>query len=137
MDPTDLKSLAAVQYQGGDYAAVLRSLDGVEDDIVALLLRGKAEFSLGQFVKASGFFKKAKDLVSKVDSSLRPELQRQCTIWTNKSQLELGQTRSFGDINQGAYLNTTAPQNPTMFTPSSTTATTASANKPTPVAQKP
>ena len=49
MDPTDLKSLAAVQYHGGDYAAVLRSLDGHDNDIIALLLRGKAEFNLGQF----------------------------------------------------------------------------------------
>ena len=39
-------------------------------------------------------------------------------MWINKSQIEIGQTRSYGDINQGAYLNTSAPQNPTMFTKS-------------------
>jgi len=54
-------------------------------------------------------------MLSTVDTTLRPELERQCTVWLNKSQLELGSTRSFGDINMGAYLNTTAPQNPTMF----------------------
>ena len=56
-------------------------------------------------------------MVPNVDATLRAEIERQCTVWLNKSQLELGSTRSFGDINMGAYLNTTAPQNPTMFIP--------------------
>ena len=111
----DLKSIAAVQLQGCDYNAVKRTLEG-QDDFMSLLLRGKAEFGLGQFQAANGLFNKCKEKISSVDASLRPELERQCTIWTNKSQIELGSTRSFGDINQGAYLNTSAPQNPSMFT---------------------
>lgn len=62
-------------------------------------------------------FKKASALLSNVDASLRPELERQCTVWNNKSQIELTSARSYGDINRGAYLNTAAPQNPSMFTP--------------------
>ena len=46
MDPLDLKSIGAVQYQGGDYSAVLRTL-GAQEDIMSLMLRGKAEFGLG------------------------------------------------------------------------------------------
>lgn len=59
--------------------------------------------------------------MSSVEASLKPELERQCTVWNNKSQIELTSTRSYGDINMGAYLNTAAPQNPSMFTPSAST----------------
>jgi len=62
MDPTDLKSIAAVQYQAGDYSGALRTLDG-QDDIMSLMLRGKSEFGLGQFKSAAAFFKKAKALL--------------------------------------------------------------------------
>jgi len=86
---------------------------------MSLMLRGKAEFGLGDFQSANGLFNRCKEMISSVDAALRPELERQCTVWTNKSQIELGSTRSFGDINQGAYLNTSAPQNPTMFTATS------------------
>ena len=81
------------------------------------MLRGKAEFALGQFKNAAALFKQAKDMLPSVDASIRSELERQCTVWNNKSQLELSSTRSMGDINAGAYLNTSAPQNPAMFTP--------------------
>ena len=46
MDPLDLKTLAAVQLQGCDYNAVNRTLAG-QEDIMSLMLRGKAEFGLG------------------------------------------------------------------------------------------
>lgn len=85
---------------------------------MSLMLRGKSQFGLGQFVEAAGLFKKAQGKMSSVDASLRAELERQCTVWNNKSQIELTSTRSYGDINMGAYLNTSAPQNPSMFTPS-------------------
>ena len=88
-----------------------------QSDIIALMLRGKAEFGLGEFKKASVLFKQAKDMVPQVDASIKDEIERQCTVWNNKSQLELSSTKSIGDINQGAYLNTSAPQNPAMFTP--------------------
>lgn len=115
LDPLDLKSIAAVQLQGCDYTAVNRTLAG-QEDFMSLMLRGKAEFGLGQFQSASGLLNRCKEKISTVDVSLRPELERQCTVWTNKSQIELSSTRSFGDINQGAYLNTSSPQNPAMFT---------------------
>jgi len=76
---------------------------------MSLMLRGKAEFSLGGFQAAAVLFKQAKEMVPNVEATLRPELQRQCTVWLNKSQLELGSTRSYGDINSGAYLNASAP----------------------------
>ena len=87
------------------------------------MLRGKAEFGLGSFVNAAAFYQKANGLVSSVDPSLKAELERQCKVWNNKSQIELTSVRSYGDINQGAYLNTSAPQNPAMFTPNSEPAT--------------
>lgn len=83
---------------------------------MSLFLRGKADFGLGNFQSANGLFNQCKQLISKVEASLRPELERQCTVWTNKSQIELTSARSFGDINQGAYLNTSAPTNPAAFT---------------------
>ena len=52
---------------------------------MSLMLRGKAEFGLGQFQKASGLFNRCKTMISGVDATLRPELERQCTVWTNKS----------------------------------------------------
>lgn len=125
LDPTELKSIAAVQLQGCDYNAVNRTLAS-QEDLMSLLLRGKAEFGLGQFQSANGLFNRCKEMISSVEAALRPELERQCTIWTNKSQIELGSTRSFGDINQGAYLNTSAPQNPAMFTASSAAASASS-----------
>ena len=48
LDPLDLKSIAAVQYQGGDCQGVLNTLKG-QEDIMSLMLRGKAEFGLGSF----------------------------------------------------------------------------------------
>ena len=107
LEPIDLKSIGAVQLQGCDYTAVNRTLAG-QEDFMSLMLRGKAEFGLGQFQSASGLFNRCKDMISSVEASLRPELERQCTVWTNKSQIELGSTKSFGDINQGAYLNTSS-----------------------------
>lgn len=68
--------------------------------------------------------------MSSVEASLKPELERQCTVWNNKSQIELTSTRSYGDINMGAYLNTAAPQNPSMFTPSASTNGGAKATEP-------
>lgn len=131
LDPLDLKSIAAVQYQGGDCQGVLNTLKG-QEDIMSLMLRGKAEFGLGSFQSAAALFKKVKGMVSSVDATLRPEFERQCTVWNNKSQIELTSTRSYGDINQGAYLNTAAPQNPSMFTPTepakTTTTTTATSS---------
>ena len=55
-----------------------------------------------------------------VDGSLRPELNRQCTMWTNKSQIELTSTRSVGDINQGAYLNGATPMSNATMKPATT-----------------
>jgi len=46
MDPVDLKSIAAVQYQGGDYQGALRTL-ATQEDTIALMLRGKSHFGLG------------------------------------------------------------------------------------------
>jgi len=63
------------------------------------MLSGKSQFGLGEFQKATGLFKRAKALLPQVDATLRPELERQCTIWNNKSQIELSSARSFGDIN--------------------------------------
>lgn len=62
LDPLDLKSIAAVQYQGSDYQAVLKTLEG-QGDLMSLLLSGKAEFGLGEFQKASKIFNYCKDLV--------------------------------------------------------------------------
>ena len=49
------------------------------------MLRGKAEFALGEFKKASVLFKQAKDMVPQVDASIKDEIERQCTVWNNKS----------------------------------------------------
>ena len=116
MDTSDLKSIAAIQLQGCDFSAVHRTLEG-QEDFMSLFLRGKADFGLGHFQQANGFFMRCKELLNSAgfEASLRPELERQLTVWTNKSQIELSSTRSFGDINLGAYLNTSAPQNPAMF----------------------
>ena len=113
-DPTDLKSIAAVQLQARDYNAVNRTLAG-QEDFMSLFLRGKADFGLGNFQSANGLFNRCRQMIPKVEASLRPELERQCTVWTNKSQIELTSARSYGDINQGAYLNTSAPQNTASF----------------------
>lgn len=88
---------------------------------MSLMLRGKAEFGLGQFAKAAALLGKAKGKIASVDASIKPELERQCTVWTNKSKLELSSTRSIGDINMGAYLNTTTSQTPDMFKPTAAT----------------
>ena len=84
LDPLDLKSIAAVQLQGCDYNSVCVTL-AEQEDFMSLMLRGKAEFGLGQFQKASGLFNRCKTMISGVDATLRPELERQCTVWTNKS----------------------------------------------------
>lgn len=41
MDPTDLKSIAAVMYQGGDFSGAIHTLEG-QEDIMSLMLRGKS-----------------------------------------------------------------------------------------------
>ena len=76
---------------------------------MSLVLRGKCQFGLAQYREAAASFKQAKGKLGAVDEQLKPELERQCTVWNNKCQIELSQDRSFGDINQGAYLNTSAP----------------------------
>ncbi len=58
LDPTELKSIAAVQHQAGDFQGVLTTLKG-QEDILSLMLRGKAEFGLGSFVNAAALFQKA------------------------------------------------------------------------------
>lgn len=49
-------------------------------------------------------------MLNNVEPMLKAELERQITVWTNKSQIEISSTRSIGDINQGAYLSSAAPQ---------------------------
>ena len=61
---------------------------------------------IGAFTSASAYFRQAKERIATVDASVREEIKRQCTAWTNKAQIELNSTRTFGDINQGAYLYT-------------------------------
>lgn len=114
LDPEDLKGIAAIQYQAGDCQATLKTL-GEQEDIMSLMLRGKAEFGLGQFAKAAALLSKAQGKLAGVDAATRPELERQCTVWTNKSKLELSSTRSVGDINVGAYLGSNGPQTAAMF----------------------
>ena len=59
LDPIELKSIAAVQYQGSDYQAVLKTLES-QSDLMSLLLMGKAKFGLGEFQEAYKVFNHCK-----------------------------------------------------------------------------
>ena len=79
VEASDLKSIAAIQLQGCDYSAVHRTLEG-QEDFMSLFMRGKADFGLGHFQQANGFFTRCKELLlssaAGIEASLRPELER-------------------------------------------------------------
>ena len=130
LEPADLRNIAAIQLQGCDYAAVNRTLEG-QEDLMSLFLRGKADFGLGHFQQANALFSQCKQqmLAGDGEASLRPELENQITLWTNKSQIELSSARQ--PSNQAAYLSTASPQNPAMFTATKETAGEESKTAPT------
>jgi len=51
---------------------------------MSLVLRGKCLFGLSQYREAAASFKQAKGKLGAVDEQLKPELERQCTVWNNK-----------------------------------------------------
>ena len=101
----DLKCIAGIQYQAGDFKATLKTL-GQQNDIVSLMLRGKAAFNARRFNSAEADLVRAKGLLMSVTNSTKPELERHITKWIEKSKTS---TRSDDETDKDADLNTIAP----------------------------
>ena len=56
VDSTMRRMIASIQFQGGYYDEVLKTLQD-QNDSMSLLLRGKSEFMIGSFRSATAYFR--------------------------------------------------------------------------------